>query len=162
MNTLLRTISLCIVSCILSLSPSSKSVTSPEIEKYRETALRAVIEKEKTTDHALNDLYLYPWSDNIEDDIFTLRTLVNHEKDIYCYQFYATDRIRVWIGTVFIRTANGELLDVSVDYLFTSGVTPFMSLRAGISKDMIKFDLWGEFTVIQRTTDFGGSVRESF
>ena len=162
MNSLLQTIISFIVCCALSLSATNPGTIHQDIEKHQGTALQAVIEEEKITDHALNDVDMYPWSDNIEDDILLLRTLANNEEDIYCYQFCATDRIRVWIGTAFIRAADGEILDVSVEYLFTSGVTPFMSLMAGMSKDIIEFNPWGKFTVIQRTTDFDDFVPEGF
>ena len=154
MNGILQTAIACMIYCVLSLTATSPDTIPHDMEKHFGTALQAVIEEEKVTEHALNDIDMYPWSDNIEDDILMLRTLVNNEEDIYCYQFCATDRIRVWIGTAFIRAADGEILDASVEYLFTSGVTPFMSLMAGMSKDIIEFNPWGKFTVIQRTTDF--------
>lgn len=61
---------------------------------------------------------------------------------LFCEQFYATDGIKVWRGGVIIDAAKHEIIDMYSYHIFTSGVTPIMSLQLAFGEigDTISLD----------------------
>ena len=176
---------LCMLLVFLTSCASGANDTTDESDKYNEykqIALDALLEKISTTsfediasstpfgDVAPLDSYMYKWSDNPEKEIKWLQTLTNEARNLACIEFYAVDdsTANVWVGSVIIDETNDEVLDVLSYHVFTSGVTPMMSLGfkwadVGEEVDFIhqyengnfKED-YGIFTVIATTDQIDG------
>lgn len=124
---------LCIIS--LSLSGCNAGITDND-EDYRKIAAEVLV-KTITADPngaiTISDipesLYVYQWSDDPANDIIYMNTMINEDKNLLCEQFYATDGGFVWRGGVIFDTIKHEVIDTYSYHIFTSGITPVMSLQ---------------------------------
>ena len=102
-----------------------------EIMDYEQIAFNAMVEYVKADldkDGYEPADYFYKWSDEPENDITYMNTMLNKDRQLTCVNFYATDGFSAWQGAVIINNKDLEVVDISSKHIFTSGVTPAMAL----------------------------------
>lgn len=154
-DKLLLFILLCYVILLLTGCKSTDWAKGKDCEQIAFNALVDRVTANPNGDMPVPDSYLYQWSDNPATDILYMSTMQNRDEHLTCEQFYATDGINVWRGIVIISTIDYEILDIYSYHIFTSGVTPIMSLSAslGTEGDIVDFHDYYESGILQR--DYG-------
>ena len=102
-----------------------------EIMDYEQIAFNAMVEYVKADldkDGYEPADYFYKWSDEPENDITYMNTMLNKDRQLTCVNYYATDGFKAWQGAVIINNKDLEVVDISSRHIFTSGVTPAMAL----------------------------------
>lgn len=129
--------------CVFLLSAGCQSKDKINEENYQEIAFNALLESVKRNpggDAQSGFGYEYQWGGDPVKEIRHMNTMVNKEQQLICEQFYATDGANAWRGLVIISTADHEIIDIYSFHIFTSGVTPLMSLAGSVGKEGEKVD----------------------
>jgi len=143
---------------VILLLAGCKSADGTKVEDYEQIAFDALVERVTANpngDEPVPNSYLYQWSDNPATDILHMNTMLNKDEQLTCEQYYATDGINVWRGIIIISTIDCEILDIYSYHIFTSGVTPIMSLAAsfGVEGDIVDFHDYYERGIFKK--DYG-------